>query len=113
MKVTEPVGMVVGESTVAVNFTDCPAFAGLSDDTTLVVVVACATLIAAVPELAAETPLVTYVAVMLVVPAGILVVLSVAVVPLNGAVPRFVVPAVNLTFPVGPPGAVDVTVAVN
>lgn len=48
------------------------------------------------------------------VPAGIFVVLRIAT-PLvfSGADPRLVVPAVNLTLPVGPPGALDVTVAVN
>lgn len=59
IKVTEPVGIVVGERTVAVNFTESPALAGFFDDTTDVVVVACATLIAAVPELVAETPSLT------------------------------------------------------
>jgi hypothetical protein len=40
MKVTEPVGMVVDEVTVAVSFTDSPAFDGFTDDTTTVDVVA-------------------------------------------------------------------------
>jgi hypothetical protein len=51
--------MVVAEDTVAVNFTDWPAFAGFSDETTEVVVVACATEIDAVAELVADTPSLT------------------------------------------------------
>ena len=40
MNVTVPVGVVVGEVTVAVNFTFCPAFEGFTEDTMAVVEVA-------------------------------------------------------------------------
>ena len=43
VKVTFPVGVTVGDFTVAVNFTVRPDFAGFTDDTTVVAVVAFAT----------------------------------------------------------------------
>ena len=54
MKVTDPVGVVVGERTVAVNFTDWPAVAGFFEETTVVVVVAGLTTCEVVPELVAD-----------------------------------------------------------
>jgi hypothetical protein len=59
MKVTEPVGIVVGDVTVAVNFTESPVLAGFFDETTEVVVVAWHTVIGAVPEHVAEVPSLT------------------------------------------------------
>jgi hypothetical protein len=40
LNVTVPVGVIVGEATVAVNLTDCPRVDGLREETTVVVVVA-------------------------------------------------------------------------
>jgi hypothetical protein len=51
MKVTVPVGLVVGEVTVAVNFTVCPVLEGFTDELTAVVVIAWLTVCVAVPEL--------------------------------------------------------------
>lgn len=41
VKVTVPVAVVVGDATIAVSFTDCPAVEGFFDDVRLVVVTAC------------------------------------------------------------------------
>jgi hypothetical protein len=54
MNVTEPVGVVVGERTVAVNLTDWPAVAGFFEEITVVVVVAGLTTCEVVPELVAD-----------------------------------------------------------
>jgi hypothetical protein len=50
---------------------------------------------------------------MLSVPTGNFFVISMAVPALNVAGPRTVVPFLNVTVPVGPPGAPDSTFAVN
>jgi hypothetical protein len=105
--------MVVGDETVAVNFTDTPAVEGFFDDTIVVVVVAWLTVCEVVPELVADWASPVYVAVMVSVPEGIFAVLSVATPPLKVAVPKLVVPFRNFTFPVGPPGALEFTVADN
>lgn len=55
LHVTVPVGVTVGEATVAVNLTDCPRVQGLREETTVVVVAARFTIWLSIAEsLAAE-----------------------------------------------------------
>jgi hypothetical protein len=106
VKVTVPVGMVVGEVTVAVSFTDCPDVEGFREDVRVVVVTAWLTTWLSPPELVADSVSPLYVAVIASVPAGKLLFVSIAT-PLvfNETEPRVVVPFAKTTFPVGVIGA--------
>jgi hypothetical protein len=115
LNVTVPVGVVVGDVTVAVKVTVCPLNEGFSDDFTVVALVACLTVCRRAAEVlfaVSESPL--YVAVMESVPVARLLLVSVAT-PLVFAVaePTEVVPFLKTTVPVGDDGAVDVTVALS
>jgi hypothetical protein len=115
MNVTVPVGVVVADVTVAVNFTDCATTDGFNDDTTVVLVRAWSTVcISAADVLLAVCASPLYAAVMESAPAGMFVLVSVATpLALSVAVPRETVAFLNVTVPVGTLGAVEVTVAVS
>jgi hypothetical protein len=66
-----------------------------------------------IPELLLVWVSPLYFAVMVSVPRGNFVVVRVAVPALNVFVPSVVVPLLNTTLPVGPPGALELTVAVS
>jgi len=55
VKVTVPVGVVVGDATMAVSFTDCPDVEGFREDVRVVVVTAWLTTWLSPPELVADS----------------------------------------------------------
>ena len=115
MNVTVPVGVVVADATVAVNFTEFPCVDGFFDEVTVVVVLACVTVCANAREVLfafAESPL--YVAMMLREPAGRFDFVSVAVpVESSVTVPSDVAPFLKVRVPVGVFGPFVVTVVVS
>lgn len=114
VKITVPVGVVVGEVTVAVSVTDCPNVDGLREDVTVVDVTATLITWLKGAELVADCVSPLYVAVIESVPAGRLLRVSVATPPeLSATVASVVVPFLNTTFPVGVIGPAEVTAAVN
>ena len=114
--VTVPVGVPEAVVTVAVKVTLCPNVDGLSDEVTVVVVVAgggaFTICVIAGDVLGALLALPLYVAVILCDPVVNVAVVKVAVVPFNVPDPILVAPSKNVTVPVGVPDAV-VTVAVK
>lgn len=115
VNVTEPVGSAPLLAKDAVNFTDWPAVEGLGEETsvndTLAGLTTCVKTGEVVFEIC-ELPL--YSAVIESEPAGKLLLVRLAT-PLefSVAVPRDVVPFLNVTFPVGVEGAPDVTVTLS
>jgi len=115
LKVTVPVGVPGAvDVTVAVNVTDWPAVDGFSEDATAVAVVPLTTCVTTEDVLDAKVASPLYVAVMEWEPAVSVLVANVAIAePFSGPLPKVVAPSLNVTVPVGVPGDVDVTVAVN
>jgi hypothetical protein len=113
--VTVPVGVIVGDVTVAVNVTICPLAAGFSDDFSAVALVVSVTVWGSAGEVlfaVSESPL--YVAVIDNDPAGNVLVVAVAIpAVLTAPDASHVVPFLKTTVPVGVKGAFDVTLAVN
>jgi hypothetical protein len=118
MKVIDPVGVgppVDGGAgiTVAVKVTGWPRLAGLSEEVSVVVVLACCTVTVMLLEVLGEKlELPWYIAVTVLKPKGSAVVTMEATPPDKVAVPSEVVPRKNWTVPSGVP-AVELTPAVS
>jgi hypothetical protein len=117
LKVTDPVAKVVAELTTAVNVTDSPSAAGLTDEKSCVVVAAWFTVWCTTADvLFADDVFPLYAAVMAYVPAAKVRVVMVATpCGLSEAVPRGTVPFLNVTVPAGtdPPAMPLATAAVK
>ncbi len=102
--------------TVAVNVTVCPYTEGLTPETTDVVELSGSTVsVQAAEVLVRKLPSPLYAAVINCEPTGSALVMKVALPPLSVALPRFVMPSMNVTLPVGVPlpGALALTVTEN
>src|ERR1700682_2914075 len=115
LSVTDPVGVpVVNDFTIAVKVTPFPCLDGFRDEVTPADVAAfvtvCVTAGETLPLKFASPP---YTAVSECEPTASVDILKVAFPPLSVAVPRFVVPSLKLTGPVGVAGPPVLTVAVN
>jgi hypothetical protein len=113
MKFTDPVGLAVGEVTVAMNVTDFPAGDGFREDTIAVPEVAiCTTCVKGADTLVSEAASPLYFAVMIDLPAGRAARVIEATPAESGTLPSEVLPFSNMTFPVGV-GPDELTVAVR
>jgi hypothetical protein len=113
MNVTVPVGVVVGDVTVAVNVTACPTLDEFTEATMDAVEVAISTTcFRAADVLAAFAVSPPYHAVIVEGPAGRADVVILATPPLTLALPSDALPLLKVTVPVGVDPA-ELTVAVN